>query len=82
MCDNPVIFTASRGGQRAEEETGAADDGEASGTRGHAAGKPESEMVFFYTTFNTLSFLHQVEGMGPEKEESLPSSFILLLWSH
>lgn len=37
---------------------------------------------FFFTTFNTLSFLHQVEGMGPEKEESLPSSFLLLLWSH
>lgn len=37
---------------------------------------------FFFTTFNTLSFLHQVEGMGPEKEESLPSSFILLLWGH
>lgn len=75
VCDNPVIFTASRGGQRAEEETGAADDGEASGTRGHAAGKPESEMFFFIQLLTPSPSCIKLRGWVLRKRShSLPPS--------
>lgn len=56
-----AVSSASGGGQRAEEETGAADDGETSGTGGHDGGRPEGTSLYLCPP---LCFIGQEPAAG------------------